>query len=207
MFVPGNEVDVALPLGGASKHYIASRNGGGFYDPFYHQSDSLVKMAMGVQLVDDQADANMETAYLGGIAYLVLTREVNRGSVLKVCTSVDNAKETAKFMLCFHEQSWYIVQVTNESKESTGVHYGQQWYENIKDEEKKDRLKSFDKATWQNVMQAKGSGHVRDRGVLFKFEVIFHMQWTQEEDDDLVCLFCRASHGSCLPLRHQIRSE
>ena len=105
MFVPGNEVDVALPLGGASKHYIASRNGGGFYDPFYHQSDSLVKMAMGVQLVDDQADANMETAYLGGIAYLVLTREVNRGSVLKVCTSVDNAKETAKFMLCFHDKN------------------------------------------------------------------------------------------------------
>ena len=94
-------------------------------------------MAMGVQLVDDQADANMETVYLGSKAYLVLTRQVDRGSVLKVCTSVDNAKETAKFMLCFHEQSWYIVQVKNESKESTRVQYGQRKYEDIKDEEKK----------------------------------------------------------------------
>jgi hypothetical protein len=136
-FIPGNEVDVTLPLGGASKHFVASRNGGGFYDPFYHQSNSLVEMAMGVQLVDDQADANMETVYLGSKAYLVLTRQVDRGSVLKVCTSVDNAKETAKFMLCFHEQSWYIVQVKNESKESTRVQYGQRKYEDIKDEEKK----------------------------------------------------------------------
>ena len=182
-------MDVTLPLGGASKHFVASRNGGGFYDPFYHQSNSLVEMAMGVQLVDDQADANMETVYLGSKAYLVLTRQVDRGSVLKVCTSVDNAKETAKFMLCFHEQSWYIVQVKNESKESTRVQYGQQKYEDIKDEEKKNRLKSFDEATWQEVMQAKGGGHVRDMGVLFKFEVIFHMQWTQEEGKILSVCF------------------
>ena len=56
---------------------------------------------------------------------------------LKVCISIDNAKEAAKVMICFHEQSWYIIQVTNESSESTGVHYGQQKYEYIQDEDKK----------------------------------------------------------------------
>ena len=65
-------MDLMLPLGGASKHFVARWNGGGFYDPFYHQSNLLVKMAMGVQLVDNQANANMEIVYLDSSkAYLV----------------------------------------------------------------------------------------------------------------------------------------
>ena len=88
--------------------------------------------------MDDQAGANVETVCLGSSkAYLVLTRQVSRGGALKVCTSTDNAKEAAKIMICFHEQSWYIIQVTNESSESTGVHCGQQKYEYIQDEDKK----------------------------------------------------------------------
>ena len=108
--------------------------------------------------------------------HILFNTTSKRGVVLNVCTSVNNAEETAKLMLCFHEQSWYVVQVTNESSESTDVYYGQQKYGYIQDEDKKDRLKSFDRATWQDVMQSKGGGHVRDRGVFFKFKVIFNMQ-------------------------------